>query len=103
MLIGGVALSTPTVSRALSAKLLVLLGEASFSLYILQHPVYRIFNVFVATPLGLAPAPRFLAYFALLIALSVVSFLCLERPVNRFMRKLFLNSFRTPHAALVAT
>lgn len=102
LLIVAIAVSTPAVSRALSSRVLVLLGESSFSLYILQHPVYRIVDIFVGKRLDLAPAPYFLVYFMLLIAVSVVSFVCLERPVNKFMRRLFLNSFRTSKAGRIA-
>ena len=103
VMIVAVALSSQAISRALSSRVLVLLGEASFSLYILQHPVYRIFDLLLAKRLGLAPAPTFFAYFALLVGVSVLSFVCLERPINTFMRKVFVDSFRRPRAALAAT
>lgn len=102
LLIVAIASATPTVSRMLSSRPLVLLGECSFSLYILQFPVYLLCTAFVAAPLRLGPVPAFLAYFVLLVAVSLVSFVCFERPVNTFLRDLFFYSFRSAKGRVAA-
>ena len=58
---------------------LVLLGEASFGLYLLHMPVYQLF---VTLHLPLAGSFFFL-YLAATIALSVLSFLYFETPVRK--------------------
>ena len=86
VLILGVSASRWAWSDCLSWKPLVLLGEASYSLYILQVPIYQLYTKLLAGRLGLEPLANFIAYIAVLIAASVVSYLWFEKPVNRFLR-----------------
>lgn len=73
------------VIEALSVKPLVLLGEASYSLYILQEPVYRIYNdLFVGV--AMTSQFSFYAYLVFLTAISILSFLFFEKPANKFLR-----------------
>jgi peptidoglycan/LPS O-acetylase OafA/YrhL len=70
--------STTFVSRLLSASWLVVLGEASFGLYLLHIPVLHIFELFHSVT---HPAAYF-TYLALTIALSVLSFYYVETPIR---------------------
>ena len=86
MFIISVAMCQSKVSRILSAKPLVLLGEASFSLYILQVPFWKIYCKYISESMALPPLLNFYAFLVLLIFISIFSFLFFERPVNKFMR-----------------
>ena len=73
------------VIEVLSVKPLVLLGEASYSLYILQEPVYKFYSRHF-TGIDMSAQLNFYAYLVLLTAISVLSFLLFERPANKFLR-----------------
>ena len=65
----------------MSARWLVLLGEASFALYLIHIPVYHLLSVF-----HLQPSPFvFLGYLAACVALSIVCFLYFESPSRRLI------------------
>jgi peptidoglycan/LPS O-acetylase OafA/YrhL len=86
VLILGVASSRWGWSDWLAFRPLVLLGEASYSLYILQVPIYQLYTRFLAPRLPLDPIADFVAYVILLIGVSVASFLWFEKPLNRWLR-----------------
>ncbi len=65
---------------------LVLLGEASYSLYILQAPVFYLYSIYIAVHFTLSPLMYFVYYFIFLVLCSIISFLLLERPLNRLLR-----------------
>ncbi len=72
--------------KTLGSKPLVLLGEASFSLYILQVPIHNIYSNYISGYFSLSPSSNFAAYFCFLTAISICSFLLLEKPANKFLR-----------------
>lgn len=78
------------LGRVLSLKSTVLLGEASYSVYVLHEPVLEWLNHF--NDLGLLPADAFArwwfipAYCAAILGLSFVSFAVVERPCRAWWR-----------------
>jgi peptidoglycan/LPS O-acetylase OafA/YrhL len=79
------------ISRLLSHRLLVVLGEASYGLYLIHFVVLNLFQ-----HLGLMSRPAFYpVYLLLCIALSVLSLYYLETP----SRKWLLNRFHNRSAA----
>ncbi len=65
---------------------LLLLGEASFALYILQEPVYAIYKYLSG---GFFSDSRvgFMAFFALLVWLSLIVHRYFEQPIQRMLRQ----------------
>ncbi len=72
--------------RVLRAKPLVLLGEASFSLYILQLPVYQIYEHYASPIFPLSSLQNFIGFFIFLTIISIMSFLFLEKPARKYIR-----------------
>jgi peptidoglycan/LPS O-acetylase OafA/YrhL len=95
LLLWALASGESVVSKLLSARWLVLLGEASYALYLIHVPVFHL--VFPVLLHSLRNLPwrefrllyglGFLFYFALCIGLSVASFLWLETPSRRWLNK----------------
>jgi peptidoglycan/LPS O-acetylase OafA/YrhL len=75
--------------KILGARPFVSLGEASYSMYILQMPMHYIYGKHIAGILDLPPLEDFVSFFAFLTAISILSFLVFERPANRFIRYSF--------------
>jgi peptidoglycan/LPS O-acetylase OafA/YrhL len=71
------------IDRALSARVLVFMGGASYAIYILQTPIRLMLEVYVA-PLW-AAGPRLL-YYPILLAVSAIIFYWYEEPIRRAMR-----------------
>jgi peptidoglycan/LPS O-acetylase OafA/YrhL len=70
-------------ARLLSAKWLVVLGEASFGLYLIHYPVYHLFTLF-----HLDDIPSlFPLYLGTCIGLSVLSFYFVETPLRKWILK----------------
>lgn len=80
-LILSVALVDARVKWLLGSAPLVLLGEASYALYIFQEPVYMMFVHFMPTGL-LDKNGMFYAYLCLLTGLSILIHLKFERPAK---------------------
>lgn len=76
----------------------VLLGEASYSFYLIHVPV-AILLLIVFRKLGWTPGPAMYigTHFILTLAGSVILFRFLERPLNRFLRSRLLNSRQDLH------
>ncbi len=70
----------------LRARPLVLLGEASFSLYILQFPVNYIYKYYVSGLFPLSPLQDFIGFFIFLTVISIMSFLLFEKPTRKYIR-----------------
>lgn len=81
-----IALCRTRVIEAFSVKPLVLLGEASYSLYILQEPVHQFYSRYFASD-GATAQWNFYIYLASLTVISVLSFLMFEKPANKFLRR----------------
>ena len=81
------------ISRLLSWSPLLLLGEASYALYLLQFPVFHAFAQLWAAagmraynPSALSNSGFYAAYIAVLIAVSILSYKCLEQPARNFLQ-----------------
>jgi peptidoglycan/LPS O-acetylase OafA/YrhL len=70
-------------ARILSARWLVVLGEASFGLYLIHTPIFHVFEHYRWHQIpALSPV-----YLALCIGLSVLSFYYFESPMRRWIMK----------------
>jgi peptidoglycan/LPS O-acetylase OafA/YrhL len=87
LLIWALSSSSTVFSRLLSVPWLVVLGEASFGLYLLHIPVLHIFESIhsISQPWAYA------VYLALTITLSVLSFYFVEAPLRRWILASFDN------------
>jgi len=89
-------LENTLLSRAASAPMLVLLGEASYGVYILHTPLLKLFLGFSATfyPAvfrgACATTLTFVAYLGVTIGASVLSFKLVEVPARRLIKKWFM-------------
>lgn len=79
--IWGVSSSDNIISRLLSGSWLVVLGEASFGLYLLHIPVLHIFQLFHSIEQPVA----YFTYLALAITASVLSFYFVETPIRMWI------------------
>jgi len=84
--ITGLALGHSRFTAFLGAGPLKLLGEASYSLYILQFPMHGLYKRFIGPHLDLGPLAEFWALFAFMVGVSIATFLLFEKPANRFLR-----------------
>lgn len=87
LLITSLSLCRSKVVHVLQAKPLVLLGNASYSLYMLQKPVHAAFLKFFTWNVTIPPLYDFLLYCVLLLVVSLASFLLFEHPLNLFLRR----------------
>ena len=81
-----IAMCEKHLSRFLTAKPMLLLGDSSYALYILQAPIWIIFERYLSPKLELSPLSNFCVYFLCLLLVSISSFLLLEKPLNNFLR-----------------
>lgn len=79
-----VALGLPGFSRVCASAPLVLLGEASFGLYILQAPAWLAWRRMAP---ALAPLVDVALFFVLLVALSILAHRAVELPAQRRLRR----------------
>jgi len=87
------------VTRLFSLKPLVLLGEASYSLYILQLPMHHLYMGVTNHLTNMEPLTRFIGMVLFLVAVSVLSFVYFEKPANRWLRYAFPAMIRKRLAA----
>jgi peptidoglycan/LPS O-acetylase OafA/YrhL len=81
-----ITLCRSSIIRIFSIYPLVLLGEASYSLYILQKPVYQIYKKYFSETLALEAPTDFYVFFVFLTFISILTFLLFEKPANEFLR-----------------
>lgn len=100
-LVFGLAKGGGALGRVLAARPLVLLGDASYALYILQFPLMLWATVLAGAGVNLDGAPFRAAYLLAAVALSVAAHLALERPIQRRLRPWLLAQVRrgTPRPA----
>ncbi|RTZ65073.1 MAG: hypothetical protein DSZ29_04750 [Aquificaceae bacterium] len=79
------------ISTIFSKRWLVLLGEASFSLYILQKPLHGIYDKLIANKIPLSNEIHFYIFLVFLIIASILSYKYFETP----MRKLINNFYKS--------
>jgi peptidoglycan/LPS O-acetylase OafA/YrhL len=95
LLIYVLATGEGSIATALSSPTLILLGEASYGIYIFHVPVadWLLHGITSYGMTALYPAghlARFLlVYVAAVVALSIASFALLEQPARRFIRRAF--------------
>lgn len=80
-------LSDKLLSKVLALPFFVLLGEASYSLYILQKPAYVYFDRALAGFQFSGDDTKFYCFFLFLIIVSIVSYLVIEKPVVMLAKK----------------
>jgi len=87
IVIFGAAGARGPLTRILSADTLVLLGEASYALYIMHWPMLVWWRLVTRKYLTfeLSPIVDFVCYLALAMCLSVLIFLYVERPMRRYL------------------
>jgi len=69
------------------AKPFIILGEASYGIYILQAPAWYFWSTYVAEPLAIGATPGFYAFIVIFFGLSVFCYFGFEKPMNRYVRK----------------
>ncbi len=80
------SLNTGAISKVFSNKWLMLLGEASFSMYILQRPIYGIYQRILQGRIELSETAHFYLYLLLLIVISIASYKLFETPARKWIR-----------------
>lgn len=73
--------------KILATPFLVLLGEASYSLYILQKPAYIAFTKATSNILTQNSDIKFLAYFITLTTISIICYLTIEKPLTNLLKR----------------
>lgn len=100
----GMALDGGALARVLSTRFFVLLGNASYSIYILQAPVmgwvYSIGKRWLHTKPGDLGAT--FVFVLILVGCSVAVFRMIEEPANRYLKRKLSSSSRLVHKADMA-
>ncbi len=86
LLIIMISLTKSSFIKLLSFYPLVVLGEASYSLYILQKPVHLIYENYLSGILSLSESLDFYAFFIILVIVSILTFFLFEKPANKLLR-----------------
>jgi peptidoglycan/LPS O-acetylase OafA/YrhL len=89
------------IARFLSLPFLMLLGEASYAIYLLQNPLLSFLKLILSkaensglvSPEFFGSLPFLLSYLTILISLSICAFLFIETPFRKFLIKLNLSRF----------
>jgi peptidoglycan/LPS O-acetylase OafA/YrhL len=77
------------ISQLLSLKPLQFLGEISFAMYLLQHPIRIVFEQIIQNfNFKFTPSILFYLYLSILILISAIVFLCFEKPVRKIVGRL---------------
>ena len=66
-----------------SSRPLIILGEASYGLYILQKPLHKLFSTYISPALSLNKTVEFYTFTVLLVIVSVAVYYLLELPSKR--------------------
>jgi len=74
------------IAKILCHPWLILLGEASYSLYILQKPIHGLYDKVIVPRLQMTETVHFYIFLILLIFVSVLSYLYLEKPARKKIR-----------------
>jgi len=96
ILIGVLSFERGLISRFLSTSLLVLLGEISYSLYLVHYTVIRWYSQNAHLLASVPKTIRYVAYWLVVLSLSFVIWRFLEKPSQRWIRSLFSKRDPTP-------
>jgi len=77
------------ITKVFSASWLILLGEASYSLYILQKPVHGVYDRLIVPNFVLSETTHFYIFLIILIIISVLSYKYFETPMRKAIRRKF--------------
>ena len=88
VILGLAAAPAMPLARGLAWGPLVLLGEASYGIYILQHPVL-LFYVPLAKRIHLGSDAQFWSYYLILVIISIVLFKLVESPLRVTIKQWF--------------
>jgi len=90
LLIFGLALGGGLLAKVLSSRLMVLLGNASYALYLLHIPLI-FWTYFISRAWFRAESPNtwplFVAYVFVAIGVSILAFLLVEEPMRHRLRR----------------
>lgn len=92
------ATNTGWTARLCSLPILVLLGEASYSIYILQRPVYGLYERLLGKHLAEYPELNFYLFVIALTTLAILLFKFFETPARRFINSLYSSSEKSSQA-----
>jgi len=82
-------------TRAMGLPLLVLVGEMSYTIYIIHWPVYVATGVFSPTELKWSYWPAELTRLAIIFAIAAASWYLMERPLTRWRRRALVSPTTT--------
>lgn len=85
LLILSVAYSKSIITKLISMPFLVLLGESSYALYILQKPIYTIYNKYISSQFALSSNGHFYVFIFLHIFISILVFYFIEKPGKKMI------------------
>jgi len=77
------------ITTIFSNKWLVLLGEASFSLYILQKPLHGVYDKLIVNKFSLSNELHFYIFLCFLILASILSYKYFETPMRKHINNLY--------------
>lgn len=83
-----IAHSNNFITKVLSLRFFVLLGESSYALYILQEPVFIIYNKYISSHIKLNQESNFYLYTATLIITSIAAYNLIEKPGKKLVFKI---------------
>lgn len=83
------SLNTTRISTWLQHRWMILLGEASFSLYILQKPLHGIYEKIATHWIAEDSALYFYLFVVVLTSVAILSFWLVETPLRRFINSLY--------------
>jgi peptidoglycan/LPS O-acetylase OafA/YrhL len=87
LVIFSLALTSGKIADILGSKIPVFFGDISYSVYILQFPVYQIAQKYLPWFKDQKPEVMFLPYLMLLIVVSSVVYLFFEKPIRVFLTR----------------
>jgi hypothetical protein len=98
IIILAISLDQTRLSTLFRKPALVLLGDASYSIYILHIPVRWLMEEFVANQNTFLSRPYFFyyGYFLITVGVSLLAFKLIEVPSRTYLRELFRRAFPLP-------
>ena len=89
LFIVAVAKAHPTLTGPLRTKSMLLLGEISYGLYILQSPIHHLYNRYLMPHLQLTYDANFYVYVVCLLLASLLSYYLIEHPIKEWAKLRF--------------